>query len=691
MHDADQDAIGPLLARAAEIAADFYHDLDRRPVFPANRKPGQLMEALGRLPEDGSAPEAVLDELARVILPAAAANAGPRFFGWIIGSPTPISAAADAIAGAVNQNAGGWSASPAASEVDELVTRWIADLIGYPGGGGTLTTGGSMANFHGLAAGIVEGAARLGVDVVEDGVRALPADPVVYASSEVHSSVPKALSALGLGRRCLATIRRDAEFRVDVGAMAARIAQDRAAGRLPLAIVGTAGTVNTGAFDDLSALADLASAEGLWFHVDGAYGGFARLSPRTASYVAGIERADSVVLDPHKQLGAPFDVGTCLVRDEETLVRAFSLRPAYLVTTQGKDAFERSFELSRRWRGLKVWASLRRYGRRGYRQMLETQLDVTRAFVEAIAGYPELELAAPVPYTAVCFRYRSRHGTEADQITAALSEALTRTGSVLVAGTRLDDRPAVRACFISFRTTVTDSRLLADLAVQEGRRLAGGGGHVFREQGAALAMSGFDERAREWDADPARVERARAVAGKIRAMVPLTPTMTALEYGCGTGLLGFALQPYVGQITLADSSEGMLAVLRQKIASSRAGNVQATRLDLTTDAVPSDRYELICSLMALHHIPDTDRILRDFHTLLHPGGYLCVADLDQEDGSFHGPGFSGHNGFDRDALAARAAHAGFHSVRFATAFQTARKVDERDRAFPAFLMVAERR
>jgi ubiquinone/menaquinone biosynthesis C-methylase UbiE len=204
-------------------------------------------------------------------------------------------------------------------------------------------------------------------------------------------------------------------------------------------------------------------------------------------------------------------------------------------------------------------------------------------------------------------------------------------------------------------------------------------------------MSGFDERARDWDADPARVERARAVAEKIRAMVPLTSTMTALEYGCGTGLLGFALQPYLGQITLADSSEGMLAVLREKIASGAVGNMTATQLDLTTDALPAERYQLICTLMALHHIPDPGRLFRDFHALLDRGGYLCISDLDQEDGSFHGPEFSGHKGFDRDALAATAAEAGFHSIRFATAFEITRKVDEGDRVFPLFLMVAERR
>lgn len=474
MDDARPEAVGALLARAAEIVADFYGDLDRRVVFPPGIRAGELAARLGRVPDRPSPAAEVLDELARVVLPAATASAGPRFFGWIITSPTAVAVAADAIAGAVNQNAAAWGATPAASEVDALVVRWIGELLDYPAGGGTLTTGGSMASFHGLAAGIAETARRLGVDVVQDGVRALPAEPVVYASAEVHSCVAKALSALGLGRRSLSTVPVDAGFRADVGAMRRRIAADRAAGRLPLVVIGTAGTVNTGAFDDLPALADLAAAEGLWFHVDGAYGGFACLSPRTAPLLAGIERADSVALDPHKQLAVPFDVGACLVRDDGALVRTFSLRPAYLVTQEGDDAFERSIELSRRWRGLKVWASLRRYGREGYRQILERQLEVTRACLEAVAARAELEVAAPAPYTVACFRYRPRGASDAevDRINAALPEALTRTGRVLVGGTRIAGRPVVRACFISFRTTPADAERLADLAVAEGRRLA---------------------------------------------------------------------------------------------------------------------------------------------------------------------------------------------------------------------------
>lgn len=203
-------------------------------------------------------------------------------------------------------------------------------------------------------------------------------------------------------------------------------------------------------------------------------------------------------------------------------------------------------------------------------------------------------------------------------------------------------------------------------------------------------MRSFDERAADWDADPGRVARARAVALRIAAMVPLSPTMTALEYGCGTGLLGFALAPSLGALTLADSSEGMLAVLRQKIAAAPAPNMTAIKLDLTTDPLPPARYDVVLTLMTLHHVPDTARILRDFYALLEPGGYLALSDLDREDGAFHGADFTGHRGFDREALAGLAEAAGFREIQFATPFTVTKTVNGEARAFPLFLMTAHK-
>lgn len=200
----------------------------------------------------------------------------------------------------------------------------------------------------------------------------------------------------------------------------------------------------------------------------------------------------------------------------------------------------------------------------------------------------------------------------------------------------------------------------------------------------------FDVNAATWDADPAKQARALAVAREIRNQVPLSPQMHALEYGCGTGLLSFALQPRLGRISLADSSEGMLTVLNEKILVSRIENMRPLKLDLVTDPLPHERYDLIYTLMTFHHIEDTAALLRSLHTVLAPSGYLCVADLDAEDGSFHGQGFDGHNGFDRRELAAKAESAGFRKPAFTTAFRMSKGEGSAQREYPVFLMVAQK-
>ena len=203
-------------------------------------------------------------------------------------------------------------------------------------------------------------------------------------------------------------------------------------------------------------------------------------------------------------------------------------------------------------------------------------------------------------------------------------------------------------------------------------------------------MTTFDQRAATWDDDPVKAARAHAVAEAIRREVPFRPGLRALEYGCGTGLLGFALAPFPGELTLADASDGMLDVLRGKIAATGARNMTAVKLDLLADAPSAACYDLVCLLMVLHHIPDTDAILRRFHAILAPGGRLCIGDLDAEGGAFHGPGFDGHNGFVRETLAAKARAAGFANVRFTTAYENPKKVGRATRLFPVFLMVADR-
>jgi ubiquinone/menaquinone biosynthesis C-methylase UbiE len=225
-------------------------------------------------------------------------------------------------------------------------------------------------------------------------------------------------------------------------------------------------------------------------------------------------------------------------------------------------------------------------------------------------------------------------------------------------------------------------------------RPAGGKNLFFADlpaEGRDFDMIDFDARAREWDADPVKVERARTIAEAIAERVPLSPHMTALEYGCGTGVVGFALQPFLGRITLADSSQGMLRVLREKLAASDIRNMEPRALDLVADPMPQERFDLVYSAMTLHHIPDTALILSRFHALLNPSGYLCIADLDHEDGSFHGPDFEGHHGFDREELAERATRAGFEDITFATVFEVVKEAGGKPRPFPVFLMTARRK
>lgn len=203
-------------------------------------------------------------------------------------------------------------------------------------------------------------------------------------------------------------------------------------------------------------------------------------------------------------------------------------------------------------------------------------------------------------------------------------------------------------------------------------------------------MMDFDDKAITWDSDPNKRERALAVAAALRQRVPLARDWRALEYGCGTGLLSFALHADLGELTLADSSPGMLAVLRGKIDAAGLTHLHPLALDLLTDPLPADRYDLIYTLMTLHHVADVARLLRTFHDLLRPGGWLAVADLDQEDGSFHGPGFTGHNGFDRAALRAQLADAGFGEVNFSTGYVMKKATDQGVREYPLFLAVAAR-
>ncbi|WP_245984430.1 pyridoxal phosphate-dependent decarboxylase family protein [Streptomyces tateyamensis] len=450
---------------AADLVADYLAAVPDGPVWqpmdPAARQ--ALLEA--PLPEQGRELTELLQVIAAEVMTAPMGNGHPRFFGWVNAAPAPAGVLATLAAAAVNPSSAG--GDHADVHLERAVVRWIAELVGYPaadGAGGLLTSGASMATIVCLAAARQRAAARAGWDLREDGLSGLP--PLVgYATGETHSCVRKAAELLGIGSRQLRVVPADAQGRIDPDGLRAAIAADRAAGRLPFLVAASAGTVNTGAVDRLDALADLCEQEELWLHVDGAYGAFGVLDPAIAHRYAGLDRADSLALDPHKWLGVPVDCGCALVRDAAQLRGTFSLVPSYLRDEEG-DGFgwfsEYGIEQTRPFRSLKVWATLAHRGRAGLAADVAHCTALARRLGELVAADPELELLAPVETSITAFRARPAGLDEAalDALNRALPLAVQKRGRAFVTGTVLAGREALRACLINAAATESDLAVL---------------------------------------------------------------------------------------------------------------------------------------------------------------------------------------------------------------------------------------
>ena len=465
----ERERVVPALRAAAAAAERYLSTLDTDLI----RRPGAdaaAMSLRATFPEEGDGALVAVDELMRAS-DGALRNSGPRFFHWVVGGTTPAALAADWLTSTFDQSVLAWDSTPLGTRCEELAIDWLKDLFALPASwGGVLTTGATMANFTALAAARRWWAQRHGVDIDARGFAELPAVPVL-SSGYIHPSATKALAMLGIGRDTVRRFKRDDVGRVDLAALEDAL---RGLNGAPAIVVGSAGEVNAGDFDPLGRMADLAERYGAWLHVDGAFGLFARVTPRAAHLAEGAERAHSVVADGHKWLNVAYDSGFAFVRDPSLLDNAFAIGAPYLPKPGEHPMFGgRGPEASRRARGIAIWATLRAYGRAGHRAMVERHLDLAQRLARAVDDAPELERLADVPLNIVCFRYRPAGVPDdaLDTLNAKIGADVLADGRVYVGTTRYRGKVAFRPAIVNWRTTEADVDLIVTVVRELGARL----------------------------------------------------------------------------------------------------------------------------------------------------------------------------------------------------------------------------
>jgi aromatic-L-amino-acid/L-tryptophan decarboxylase len=460
-----------LLHKMVDEAIDYLQGVRERPVWQT--MPEASVTALETdAPERPTAPEQVFEQFRQHILPYPMGNIHPRFWAWYMGSGLLSGVTGDFWAAVMNSNVGG--GNHAAHKVEEQVLGWLKSLMGFnPDAGGLLVSGGSMANYTALA---VARNAMMGHEVRENGIPPEKAQKVrVYASVEVHSCNQKALELLGLGAASLVKVPTLADYTIDIDALRQRIKSDRNDGLFPIAIIGSSGTINTGAIDDLEALAGLCRAEKLWFHVDGAIGAIAMLSDEVRPLLRGIEKADSIALDLHKWLHLPFEVGCVLVKNRAAQLRTFSIIPEYLKKhARGLGSGENwmseyGLQLSRRFNGLKVWMSIMEHGTRRFGDMITKNVRQAQWLSSAVESSPDMELMAPPSLDIVCFRFIAPGvpDEQLDEINREIKLRIEEEGIAVLGYTTLNNRYCLRVAICNHRSTLEDF----ELAIKHIRRI----------------------------------------------------------------------------------------------------------------------------------------------------------------------------------------------------------------------------
>ena len=435
------------------LSAEYLSTLDTRSVFPGTS--GTETERLfaEEAPERGMGDQA-FDALRDVIAHSRAQNG--RFFGYVLGSGDPIAALGDLVASILNQNMTAWRSSPAGVTIERTVVRWLAKAVGCGGFAGTLTGGGSAANLMGLAM-----ARESRIPANDRGIYKAGTG-IIYASEQVHMAVPKAVAMLGIGRENLHYVPCDRAYRMVPSELEQAIRSDEAQGRRPMAVVASAGTVNTGSIDPLPEIATIARAHHMWMHVDGAYGALAAIA--IPEKFAGLDQADSLSLDPHKWLYQPLDCGCLLYRDPEVARKTFTYTGSYAKQLSSDlierfAFFEESMELSRRFRALKLWLSLRFHGLQAFRAAIQQDLAHAQRLAAAISNSSPLEITAPVALSAVCFRHRLREDASEEmrnRFNLALLKRIVSRGKVYLSNAELKGKFCLRACIVNHLTKDTD-------------------------------------------------------------------------------------------------------------------------------------------------------------------------------------------------------------------------------------------
>ncbi|HEY9500221.1 MAG TPA: pyridoxal-dependent decarboxylase [Pyrinomonadaceae bacterium] len=470
-----QEHLNEISLQTAQLVSDYFAGITERSVRAANYA-GKTLESIDTvLSQEPVRLETLMNEC-RSMFDMSRHNGHPRFFGYVASPSTPIGAYADLVASALNANITCWRSGPAGTEVEHLVVRWLGQLISYhDNASGLLTSGGSMANMIAL---LIAARRTLGSEVGKKGLWQSGAPLTIYASSEVHMSVAKAADILGFGRDSIRTVDCDAQHRIVPARLRSLIQADLQNGFRPSCVVASAGTVNTGVVDPLDAVADIAREFSLWFHIDGAYGAPGVLDPGKKHLFKGLERADSVSLDPHKWLYVPVDVGCLLFRDAESASAAFRIEEADYIKTHGhadEEAFafwDYGIELSRRFRALKVWFTLRYYGVQRISQSITEDNALAAYLADLVNTADDFELLAPVELSICCFRYLPKNlagqpGSSTDNERQTTNEGLNQfnerlmsrvqtSGRAYLSNAVIDGNFALRACVTNFRTTKSD-------------------------------------------------------------------------------------------------------------------------------------------------------------------------------------------------------------------------------------------